>query len=105
MRAAPVALCLLFACARSQPTTLPAATGGARDVPAGALDPALTSYPYPYPVSFHQVRAQQQTLTMAYLDVAPTGTPNARIVLLLHGKNFSAAYWAPTIAALAADGF
>ncbi|MBC7975814.1 MAG: alpha/beta hydrolase [Myxococcales bacterium] len=105
MRAAPIVLCLLIACARSQPAALPATPEAARDLPAGALDPMLTGYAYPYPVSFHEVHSQQQTLKMAYLDVAPTGPANARTILLLHGKNFSAAYWAPTIAALAADGF
>jgi pimeloyl-ACP methyl ester carboxylesterase len=30
---------------------------------------------------------------------------NGKTVLLLHGKNFSAGYWAPTIAALTAEGF
>lgn len=98
-------LCVLIACARTQPAAGPASAGGAGGARAGALDPVLTGYPYPYPVSFHQVRSQRQALTMAYLDVAPTRPANKRTVLLLHGKNFSAAYWAPTIAALTAEGF
>jgi pimeloyl-ACP methyl ester carboxylesterase len=69
------------------------------------LDPELTTYPYPFPVAFHELTSQRQVVRMAYLDVAPTGPANGRTALLLHGKNFSAAYWAPTIRALAAAGF
>jgi pimeloyl-ACP methyl ester carboxylesterase len=72
---------------------------------AAALDPELTTYAYPYRVWFHGPRSQGQALRMAYMDVAPTAPPNGRTVLLLHGKNFSAAYWAPTIGALTAAGF
>lgn len=95
-----------LACARSAAMT-PAepAVAPAPPVPEGALDPLLTTYAYPYPVAFHEVSSQQQTLRMAYLDVAPTGAPNGRTVLLLHGKNFSAAYWAMTIQLLTAAGF
>lgn len=71
----------------------------------GALDPTLRGYAYPFPVRSHTLRSQLQELSMAYVDVAPTGTPNGRTVLLLHGKHFSAAYWAPTIRALAAEGY
>jgi pimeloyl-ACP methyl ester carboxylesterase len=41
---------------------------------------------------------------MAYMDVTPTN-PNGQTVLLLHGKNFSGAYWEPTISALSAQRF
>jgi pimeloyl-ACP methyl ester carboxylesterase len=69
------------------------------------LDPELTTYPYPFPVAFHELTSQRQVVRMAYLDVAPTAAANGRTALLLHGKNFSAAYWAPTIRALTAAGF
>jgi pimeloyl-ACP methyl ester carboxylesterase len=69
------------------------------------LDPELTTYAYPFPVAFHELTSQRQIVRMAYLDVAPTAAANGRTALLLHGKNFSAAYWAPTIRALAAAGF
>jgi pimeloyl-ACP methyl ester carboxylesterase len=41
---------------------------------------------------------------MAYMDVAPAGAPNGESVLLLHGKNFSGAYWQATAARLGALG-
>lgn len=41
---------------------------------------------------------------MAYLDVRPR-TANGQTVVLLHGKNFSAAYWQPTIDLLSARGY
>lgn len=42
---------------------------------------------------------------MAYLDVAAQGSANGRTVVLLHGKNFCAASWEGTIAALTASGY
>jgi hypothetical protein len=42
---------------------------------------------------------------MAFMDVAPTGTPNGRVVVLLHGKNFDSSYWSGAIGALTAAGF
>jgi pimeloyl-ACP methyl ester carboxylesterase len=69
-----------------------------------AYDARLTQYAYPYSVHIHQVEAQEQHLEMAYMDV-PAAKPNGRTVVLLHGKNFSGAYWAPTIRALSAEGY
>ncbi len=71
---------------------------------APALDPELTNYKYPHPVGFYEFDSQGQRLRMAYMDVAAT-KPNGRAVVLLHGKNFSGAYWAPTIKALAGAGY
>jgi pimeloyl-ACP methyl ester carboxylesterase len=68
------------------------------------VDPEGKDFPYPYPVHAFGLESQRQHLQMAYLDERPP-QPNGRTVLLLHGKNFSAAYWAPTIAALTAAGF
>lgn len=47
---------------------------------------------------------QQQELEMAYMDLQPE-QPNGETVLLLHGKNFSGAYWEATAKRLAADGY
>jgi pimeloyl-ACP methyl ester carboxylesterase len=69
-----------------------------------ALDPELTNYQYPFPVRFHEADTQGQRLRMAFMDVAPA-KPNGRTVVLLHGKNFTGAYWAPTIKALTAEGY
>lgn len=91
--------------------TLLAALGCAGARPAGSApaandgyDAELTNYPYPWEVRFHPVEQQGHRLKMAYMDVAPT-TPNGRVVLLLHGKNFSASHWKETIAALTEAGF
>jgi pimeloyl-ACP methyl ester carboxylesterase len=69
-----------------------------------AYDPELTNYEYPRPVKFFPFHAQRQDLKMAYILAEPSRA-NGRTVLLLHGKNFSAAYWEPTIRALLDEGF
>jgi pimeloyl-ACP methyl ester carboxylesterase len=71
---------------------------------APALDPELTDYQYPYPVQFFEIPTQGQNLRMAYMDIHPV-SPNGQTIVLLHGKNFSGAYWAPTIKALTAAGY
>lgn len=67
--------------------------------------PRLEGYDYPFPVHSFAFTSQRQPLEMAYMDVAPTVAPNGRTIVLLHGKNFCAATWAPTINALTADGY
>jgi pimeloyl-ACP methyl ester carboxylesterase len=79
------------------PSTAAAATGR-------GYDADLTAYAYPFAVQLRTFESQQQTLRMAYMDVAPS-QPNGRTVLLLHGKNFSGAYWEQTIRALAERGY
>ncbi|QDG50516.1 alpha/beta hydrolase [Persicimonas caeni] len=68
------------------------------------FDARLSSYEYPYEVEIFEVDAQRQTLEMAYMDVQPEN-PNGKTVLLLHGKNFSGAYWKTTIEALTDEGY
>ena len=75
-----------------------------RRATTAALDPELTEYKYPYPVNFYEADTQGQRLRMAYMDVA-AAKPNGRTAVLLHGKNFSGAYWASTIKALTAEGY
>lgn len=67
--------------------------------------PRLEGYDYAYPVHIHAFQSQRQRLEMIYMDVVPTGQSNGRTVVLLHGKNFCAGTWAPTIAVLAKAGF
>jgi len=64
----------------------------------------LEGYPYPYPVSMLPVENDGEQLRMAYMDVAPA-QPNGRVVVLLHGRNFPASYWAPVIKTLTEAGF
>ncbi|VXA90811.1 alpha/beta fold hydrolase [Brevundimonas sp. G8] len=67
--------------------------------------PRLERYDYPFPVRTYGFTSQRQPLEMTYMDVAPTGSANGRTAVLLHGKNFCAATWAPTIRVLADAGF
>lgn len=69
-----------------------------------AYDARLSGYKYPFEVRLHPVQSQQQKLEMAYMDVRP-GKANGRAVLLLHGKNFSGAYWERTVRELTTDGY
>jgi len=73
------------------------------DVPGtGPLDAALSGYAYPFPVERYVVDAQGQRLEMAYMDI---GAGDAGTVVLMHGKNFSGAYWARTARDLVARGY
>lgn len=65
------------------------------------FDARLSGYAYPFEVKFHAFSAQGLALEMAYMDVGPRDGP---VVLLLHGKNFSGAYWAKTITDLVRQG-
>lgn len=80
------------------------ATAALAEPPPPSYDAELGGYDYPFPVAFFTFESQRQTLKMAYLDVKPD-QPNGRTVLLLHGKNFNAAYWEATIRELGARGY
>ena len=69
-----------------------------------ALDKELTTVKYPFEVKFHILKSQGQELKMAYLDVAPAKA-NGKTIVLLHGKNFNAAYWEQTITELGKTGY
>lgn len=110
----------LLACAQARPPSAasPAAPAAAGVTPApGAAPPAasaaaadprfdaeLSEYSYPFPVRSLEIASQHQTVKMAYMDVAPA-QPNGHTVLLLHGKNFPASTWEPTIRFLTARGY
>lgn len=98
-------LIVLFVTACAPSPTRPTLPAPAAQLPAGALDPRLTTLAYAYPVRTAVVATQQQRLEMAYIDAPATGPANGKSVLLLHGKNFSAGYWARTIETLTAAGF
>ena len=68
-------------------------------------DALLSAMEYPYPVKTFEFTAQQQPVTMAYMDVPPAKEANGKTVVLLHGKNFSGAYWQSTIDALTKQGY
>jgi pimeloyl-ACP methyl ester carboxylesterase len=68
------------------------------------FDPELTQLAYPRAVQFYELESQSQALRMAYMVAEPERF-NGHTVVLLHGKNFSGAYWEPTISSLAGKGF
>ncbi len=70
-----------------------------------AYGPRLEGFDYPHPVKTYAFTSQQQSLEMAYLDVAPTVKANGQTAVLLHGKNFCAATWEDTIVALTGAGY
>jgi len=70
-----------------------------------AYGPQLQGFEYPWPVAHFAFISQGEALDMAYMDVNPTTAPNGETIVLLHGKNFCAATWQETIAALAAAGY
>lgn len=81
------------------------AFGLAAPAAAQTYGPELQGFDYPFPVREFGFSSQQQTLTMAYLDVAPTAAANGKVAVLLHGKNFCAATWEGTITALTGAGY
>ena len=95
---------LLFAAAALLATfPVSAQDSGPGNVPA--LDASLSAYEYPFEVKTLPLTEQGQSLTMAYMDLKPAGEANGKTVLLLHGKNFSGAYWERTAKELSARGF
>jgi pimeloyl-ACP methyl ester carboxylesterase len=79
-------------------------TGALAGGPAESFDAELSQFTYPHPVKVLEIQSQKQKLKMAYMDV-PAEKANGRTVVLLHGKNFGAFYWEPTIRALNKAGF
>lgn len=74
----------------------------AQDAPV--YGPRLEGFDYPHPVQIFRFTSQKAAMEMAYMDVQPS-KPNGRTVVLLHGKNFCAATWEGTIAALTGAGY
>ncbi len=64
----------------------------------------LEHYKYPYPVMYMTTTVEQQPVEIAYMDDRPAQW-NGKTVLLLHGKNFPAAYWGNTIKELTRVGY
>lgn len=69
-----------------------------------ALGLCLENYEYPFPVQYINLTIQAQPLKMAFMDLRPANA-NGKTVLLLHGKNFNAAYWRQTAQVLSDKGF
>jgi pimeloyl-ACP methyl ester carboxylesterase len=72
-------------------------------VTAGSID--CEDIPYPYTVSYLPLTLYGQAARMAYMDVPPSGQPNGRTVVLLHGNNFAGYSWGGSIDVLRREGF
>lgn len=97
LRVVPV-LAMLLALAGSLST--PAGAAGTEPVYGAELE----GYDYPYEVKRFSFTSQGTAMQMAYMDIRPA-RPNGQVVVLLHGKNFCAATWRGTIAALSGQGY
>ncbi|MDX3925349.1 MAG: alpha/beta hydrolase [Shinella sp.] len=64
----------------------------------------LEGFDYPFTTEIFNTISQNQPVEMAFMDIA-AAQPNGRTVVLLHGKNFCAATWEGTIAALSDAGY
>lgn len=71
----------------------------------GPLSINLEEIAYPYPVRFLNLNLFGQDVRIAYMDVAPAGTPNGKTVVLLHGGSYYGWYWKSQIEALTRAGF
>ena len=56
-----------------------------------SFDKELSQFNYPFPVHDFIISTHQQTLNMRYMDVGPR--TEKKVIVLLHGKNFSGFYW------------
>jgi pimeloyl-ACP methyl ester carboxylesterase len=67
----------------------------------------LDDFAYPFPVQIFRFTSQRQELEMAYMDLPPVSSAKDGVgtVVLLHGKNFSGAYWEETARALSEAGY
>jgi pimeloyl-ACP methyl ester carboxylesterase len=86
--------------AQTQSAALPKAP---TDVRPGSI--TYDEVPYPYPVSYLPLTMYGQDVRLAYMDIAPAGQPNGRVVVLLHGMNFGGFYFSGPIEALRGEGF
>jgi pimeloyl-ACP methyl ester carboxylesterase len=80
---------------------------GAATPPADArpVSISLEDLPYPHPVSYLPLTVYGQDVRMAYMDVPPSGTPNGRTIVLMHGMNFFGEAWGPTIEVFRKEGY
>lgn len=71
---------------------------------AAVADVNLDTFDYPHQVERYAFNSQQTELEMAYMDY-PASESQIGTVVLLHGKNFSGAYFQQTAESLSSAGF
>ncbi|TKD34234.1 alpha/beta hydrolase [Azotobacter chroococcum] len=89
---------------RSYPALLALSLPAAMAAESPLYGPELEGFDYPHPVQYFTLESQGQSLKMAYMDVQPAES-NGHTLVLLHGKNFCAATWEGSIAALSKAGY
>ena len=68
--------------------------------------PGGLAFPYPWPVQFFVFISQHQSISMAYMDVAPANRSVPKdTITLLHGKNFCGATWEQSARVLSNNGY
>ncbi len=72
--------------------------------PHEGLSARLAGFDYPFDVQALELDMQGREVELVYMDVHPASEPEGT-VLLLHGKNFSGAYWERTMRALVERGY
>jgi pimeloyl-ACP methyl ester carboxylesterase len=97
------AVCLILCLAGSLFAQSDAPPKAPLDVKPGSI--TYEDISYPYPVSYLPLTLYGQDVRMAYMDVAPAGSPNGRTVVLFHGMNFGGFYFAGPIEVLRKEGF
>ena len=63
-----------------------------------------TNVKYPFEVKYLPLTLENQSVKMAFMDVAPK-MPNGETAILFHGKNFNGYYWKGVIPMLTSRGF
>ncbi len=101
---------LLLSLAASGGTVAHAAAQSAAPPPEppaewGAISINLEEIEYPHPAEFMNLNLYGQDVRIAYMDVAPVGSPNGQTVIFLHGGSYYGWYWKEQIEALRNEGF
>jgi pimeloyl-ACP methyl ester carboxylesterase len=107
MNATPVALLSAALVVLSAPAVRTQGTEPPSEPPAGwgPMSINLEDVPYPHAVKYLSFTLEGQDVRLAYMDVAPTATPNGKSVILLHGMNFFGETWTSTIEVLRKAGY
>ena len=100
-------LSLLTAIAVCAPGLVSAQSAPPPSAPAdwGPVSINLEEYAYPYPVEYMNFSVYGEDVRIAYMDVAPTGRANGRMVIFHHGGLYYSWYWADQIRALSEAGY
>jgi len=71
----------------------------------GPISINMEDVEYPFPVEFLHFRVYGKDVSLAYMDVAPSGPANGRTVIFHHGGLYSSYYWESQMRALSEEGY